>query len=272
MSERAEHEEEVVRPAARRQGLIGGTVGTGGDNAEADVEAVQTALQRHGFSPGTIDRRFGSNTLGAIRRFQRGFMRHPDGLVEPGKGTEQHLVATTPPRTTPAREEDDGEEREAPGERDTEIEAATPNAAAQMSRLESTADNVASRRPGGACYRAVKHHITNAGGYGNIRNIYTDRRFASFQGEARNFAECVNQNPARFGLERLGITNPYDAPTGALVVVAAGSPGTHHATAGDITVKGPGDAFYNDGNMSYRGRSAWPPNRGGVLGVYRPAG
>ena len=55
MSERAEHEEEVVRPAARRQGLIGGTVGAGGENAEADVEAVQTALQRHGFSPGTID-------------------------------------------------------------------------------------------------------------------------------------------------------------------------------------------------------------------------
>lgn len=277
MSERAEHEEEgpePARPAARRQGLIGNSVGAGGENAEADVEAVQTALQRHGFSPGTIDRRYGSNTLGAIRRFQRTFMRHPDGLIEPGKTTEEHLASTSPPRTTPARtEEDEGEEREAPADRDgAEVSAPTATAAAQMSALESTADNVASKRPQGGCYKAVKHHITNAGGYGNIRNIYTDRRFASYQGYARNFAECVDQNPARFGLEKLSISNPYDAPTGSIIVVAPGSPGTRHPTAGDITVKGPGDAFYNDGAMGYRGRSAWPPSRGGVLGVYRPKG
>ena len=84
------------------------------------------------------------------------------------------------------------------------------------------------------------------------------------------FAERVNTNPARFGLERLSISNPYEAPEGSIIVVAPGSPGTRHPTAGDIVVKGPGDTFYNDGNMNYRGRSAWPPRRGGVLGVYRP--
>jgi peptidoglycan hydrolase-like protein with peptidoglycan-binding domain len=270
MTERAQRDEAALddRPAARR-GLVSGSVGTGGENAEADVEAVQTALVRHGFSPGTVDRRFGPNTLGAIRRFQRGFMHHPDGLVEPGKMTEQHLKATSPP---PRSREGAGEESEHEAEEDgeTSIAPAAPNAAAQMSKLESVADNVASRRPQGGCYAAVKRHISNAGGYGNIRNIYTDRRFSSFQGYARNFAECVDQNPARFGLEKLSVSNPYDAPLGAIVVVAPGSPGTHHPTAGDITVRGPGDAFYNDGAMNYHGRAAWPPRRGGVLGVYRP--
>jgi len=268
---------------ARPGHIIGGSVGARGQNAEADVESVQTALLAHGFSPGTIDKQIGPNTISAIRRFQRGFMKHPDGLVEVGKTTEQHLVSANPPRAAReggAREgvgratshDDDGLTASAGGEVDLDgdDDPVSRNGAAQMAKLESVADNVAGKKPDGACYAAVKRHITNAGGYGNIRNIYTDRRFAAFQGYARNFAECVNQNPDGFGLERLSINNPYEAPLGSIVVVAAGSPGTRHRTAGDITVKGPGDAFYNDGAMGYRGRSAWPPARGGVLGVYRP--
>ncbi|MDQ3338237.1 MAG: peptidoglycan-binding protein [Myxococcota bacterium] len=256
----------------RSNRIIGASVGARGQNLERDVEAVQTTLAAHGVSPGSIDRQIGANTIGAIRRFQRGFMRNPDGLVEPGQATEQHLMSANPPRApSGAREGVGGGEVELDDDEDTERETDAPsrNASAQMARLESVADNVAGRRPGGMCYAAVKRHISNAGGYGNIRNIYTDRRFQP-QGEARNFAEVVNRNPARFGLERLSISNPYDAPVGSIVVVAAGSPGTRHRTAGDIVVKGPGNAFYNDGAMGYRGRNAWPPQRGGVLGVYRP--
>jgi hypothetical protein len=265
MTERAQRDEASLddRPAQRR-GLIRGTVGQGGDNHAEDVAAVQTALLRHGCYSGSVSSQCAPDTTGAIRRFQRGFLHHPDALVEPGKITEQHLTSTTPVRSRRT------EESEHEDDESDEIAPASRNASAQMSRLESVADNVASRRPHGGCYAAVKRHISNAGGYGNIRNIYTDRRFSSFQGYAKDFAHCVDQDPARFGLEKLSVSNPYDAPLGAIVVVAPGSPGTHHPTAGDITVRGPGDAFYNDGAMNYHGRAAWPPRHGGVLGVYRP--
>jgi peptidoglycan hydrolase-like protein with peptidoglycan-binding domain len=258
----------------RRDRIIGASVGVRGRNLERDVEAVQTTLAAHGVSPGTIDRQIGPDTIGAIRRFQRGFMRNPDGLVEPGQQTEQYLISGNPPRAPSGAREGGGRGAEVDLDDDQEseteeVDAPSRNASAQMARLESVADNVASKKPDGMCYAAVKRHIANAGGYGNIRNIYTDRRFQP-QGFARNFAEVVNRNPGKFGLERLSISNPYDAPVGSIVVVAAGSPGTVHRTAGDIAVKGPGNAFYNDGAMGYRGRNAWPPARGGVLGVYRP--
>lgn len=245
---------------------ISASVGASGENVEHDVEVVQTKLASRGFSPGKIDRKVGPNTIAAIRRFQRGFMKHPDGLVEVGKMTEQHLLSDSPPQFAMAVGRGEAGPEESESEEEDDV---SRNGAAQMQKLESVADNVAGRRPGGACYAAVKRHISAAGGYGNIRNIYTDRRFQP-QGYARNFAEVVNQNPDRFGLEKLSISNPYEAPLGSIIVVAPGSPGTRHRTAGDITVKGPGDAFYNDGNMKYGGRDAWPPRRGGVLGVYRP--
>jgi hypothetical protein len=50
-------------------------------------------------------------------------------------------------------------------------------------------------------------------------------------------------------------------------VVAPGSTGTAHATAGDIVIKGDG-RFINDGpNMDYGTKSTWT---GKVLGVYIP--
>ncbi|HEY5933167.1 MAG TPA: peptidoglycan-binding protein [Kofleriaceae bacterium] len=265
--EERDGEQPGSQPGATRPGqLVTDSVGVGGSNVDADVRAVQTALQARGQDVGTIDGRVGPMTIRAIRNFQRGFMRAPDGLIEVGKITEQHLTSNT----TPPRRQEGVEEQEEDRDGNEELRDPSDRGERQMQRLVSTADNVAGRRPGGMCYRSVKHHITNAGGYGNIRNIYTDPRFSSAQAEARMFAERVNTNPARFGLERLSISNPYEAPEGSIIVVAPGSPGTRHPTAGDIVVKGPGDTFFNDGNMSYRGRSAWPPSRGGVLGVYRP--
>jgi peptidoglycan hydrolase-like protein with peptidoglycan-binding domain len=243
--------------------LIAKSVGEGGNNHEGDVGTVQKALQEHGHSPGAIDHRIGPRTIGAIRAFQAGFLKRPDGLVEVGRATEKHLMQPG----TSTKTEDEKEKKET--EPTTEQSETSSQGSAQMSRLVATASSVRGKRPLGKCYAAVKVHINNAGGYGNFKNIYTDRRFQP-QGEAHDFADIVNRAPAKFGLERLSITNPYDAPTGSLVVVAAGSPGTRHKTAGDITVKGPNDEFFNDGSMGYKGRVAWPPKRGGVLGVYKP--
>jgi len=80
-----------------------------------------------------------------------------------------------------------------------------------------------------------------------------------------------SRGPAHFGLERVSIHNPYDAPAGAIVVVAAGSPGTHHPTAGDIAIAGGDGAFYNGGLMGYSGRAGWDASpRARLLGCYIP--
>ncbi|MBX3157362.1 MAG: peptidoglycan-binding protein [Deltaproteobacteria bacterium] len=252
--------------------LVGDSVGQGGANRTADAGAVQAALARHGVDPGAIDERVGPKTIAAIRRFQKGLLRKPDGLVEVGKTTERHLLeggGAPTPETKPTQEKETKKETKKEKEKPTTDGKTSPDGAAQMARLVAVARSVRGQRPAGRCYAAVKVHIKNAGGYGNLRNIYTDKRMQP-QGEAHDFADIVNRDPPKFGLERLGITNPYDAPEGSLVVVSAGSPGTRHKTAGDITVKGPGDEFYNDGRMGYRGRAAWPPKTGRVLGVYKP--
>ena len=276
---------------------LSGSVGRGGDNRKADVIAVQNRLRFSAIDTGSIDGAIGPITLAAIGEFQRHFLRKPDGLIEVGKKTAKELFSgktevtsvlldgktsdatleskeQVQPQTVQSQssQKDDDNDRDKDKDDDQKADKSdvSSKGAAQMSRLVSTAAGVAGgKRPRGKCYAAVKRHIANAGGYGNIRNIYADARFQP-QGEARNFAEVVNaKGPEKFGLERLSINSPYDAPEGSLVVVSAGSPGTHHKTAGDITVKGPGDRFFNDGEMKYRGREAWPPKSGRVLGVYR---
>jgi hypothetical protein len=239
--------------------IISDSVGEGGNNHEADVGTVQAALAAHGHSPGAIDHKIGPNTIGAIKALQAGFMAQPDGRVDVGGSTEQHLMTAggkTKPTDKPSA--------------DKPVPPVTTNGAAQMQKLVAAASSVRSKRPLGKCYVGVKHHIANAGGYGNIHNIYTDTKRFTPQGAAHDFADVVNRDPATFGLDRLSIANPYDAPEGAIIVVAAGSPGTHKPVYGDISVRGPGNEFYNDGLMGYHGPKAWPPPRGGVLGVYKP--
>ena len=91
------------------------------------------------------------------------------------------------------------------------------------------------------------------------------------------FAAHLNQgdNAAKAGLTKVDVESPYDAPAGAIVIVGGGSPGTtNHPTSGDISIKGSGDTFWNDGSMSYGGRSSWrdpaAPSGQGLLGVYIP--
>ena len=270
------------QPERYHASSLTGSVGRGGDNHRQDVVAVQNRLRFSGIETGVIDGVFGPRTAAAILEFQRHFLRQPDGLIEVGKKTAKELfsgstevVSVKLDAPTDQQADTGGLQQPKPSTkddqpRDADKDDLSAKGGAQLQRLVATAAQAAGgRRPAGRCYAAVKRHINNAGGYGNIRNIYNDARFSP-QGEARNFAEVVNsKGPEAFGLERLSVANPYDAPEGALIVVSPGSPGTRHPTAGDITVRGPGEHFYNDGEMKYGGRSAWPHKTGRVLGVYR---
>lgn len=273
------------------QHALTGSVGRGGDNKRADVIAVQNRLRFSGLDTGPIDGAIGPLTLAAIHEFQRHFLSKPDGLIEVGKKTAKELFSgktsvesvevngekqtlenkepVQPTKQTQTADKDADKDAEKDSDKDDKDQL-TSKGAAQLGRLVSTAASAAGgKKPDGKCYAAVKRHISNAGGYGNIRNIYADARFKP-QGFARNFAEVVDaKGPDAFGMENLGISNPYDAPEGSIIVVSPGSPGTRHPTAGDITVKGPGDRFFNDGEMRYGGRNAWPSKTGRVLGVYR---
>jgi len=69
---------------------LSGSVGQGGKNLAADVTMVQTLLRGRGFEPGTAGV-CDAATIAAIRAFQAGFMTSPDGLIEPGHRSWQHL-------------------------------------------------------------------------------------------------------------------------------------------------------------------------------------
>jgi peptidoglycan hydrolase-like protein with peptidoglycan-binding domain len=80
-----------------------GSVGLNGLNSRADVIAAQTLLTRAGMRLGIVDGRCGPKTISAIVHYQRGFLRHPDGLIEPGATTWRHLTGqTSAPRTADA--------------------------------------------------------------------------------------------------------------------------------------------------------------------------
>jgi hypothetical protein len=88
---------------------------------------------------------------------------------------------------------------------------------------------------------------------------------------AKNFAELVDRDPAAYGLKKLALDNPYEAPPGAIVVVRPGTPGTAHPVAGDIAVATGQGWFANGGEMGYGGPQNFPPGNGHVLGIYVPA-
>ena len=80
-----------------------------------------------------------------------------------------------------------------------------------------------------------------------------------------NAAElCLENVQSKYG------NNPYKAPTGTIVVVRAGTPGTANPVAGDIAVVGEGDYFWNGGEMGYGGSQNFPSNNDYVLGIYAP--
>ena len=143
-----------------------------------------------------------------------------------------------------------------------------------MDRIKNYAKSQSvGRRPDGRCYSHVADYI-DATGYGGIKKGGFNKAIPSaYWPEAKDFAIYLNQNnnAARLGLKNIGPevgNNPYNAPPGAIVVVAPNSPGTRNPTAGDITVKGDGNAFYNGGEMGYGGASGFPTSK--TLGIFVP--
>ena len=141
----------------------------------------------------------------------------------------------------------------------------------QLRRIVPFADANNSGASRGRCFQYVWNYLWRSR-YGTI-DQYNDAPDMP-SAEARNFAEYMNRNgnAARWGLQRVSLSNPYDAPRGAIVVVAAGTPGTAHPTAGDIAIAAGGGRFINDGpNMGYGGsRQAFINGGGRVLGIYVP--
>ncbi|MEB3299004.1 MAG: hypothetical protein VKO21_05910 [Candidatus Sericytochromatia bacterium] len=140
---------------------------------------------------------------------------------------------------------------------------------AQIKRLVEVAARAAGRRrPGGYCYRAVHGYLMKSGSGDLVSGSipWTHARYA------RQFGEYLNKgdNAARLGLRKLDLTNPYEAPAGALVVVRPGAPGTRPPRAGDIAVAAGNGKFYNDGLMNYGGPEGFPPGNRHVVGIYVP--
>ena len=75
----------------------------------------------------------------------------------------------------------------------------------------------------GFCFKYVANYI-DAAGYAGIPYGYYYEGKAAY---ARQFAEIFNQPryQQKYGIKRLPITNPFNAPKGAIIVVGAGSPG-----------------------------------------------
>lgn len=146
----------------------------------------------------------------------------------------------------------------------------TEGAARQMEAIADLAERTnGGKRPRGRCYEHV-YKLIERSGYGKMPAVGIPASHSTY---ARNFAEYANAsgNLEKLGLRKLDITNPYDAPRGAIVVVGPGTPGTSHPTAGDIVVSLGGGRFINDGEMGYGGAGNFPPGNRHVLGIYVPA-
>jgi hypothetical protein len=71
------------------------SVGRGGANRSADVRTVQNLLLARGFSTlGRADGICGDETIKAIVAFQSGYLRRPDGRIDPGGTTWRSLAGT----------------------------------------------------------------------------------------------------------------------------------------------------------------------------------
>ena len=148
--------------------------------------------------------------------------------------------------------------------------ANTDMAKREMINLLATARaRSAGKRPDGYCYTHVADYLEKFGlKYGRF-----GAGAPALSGRyAKNFASLVDANPAAYGLKKLPLDNPYDAPAGAIVVVRAGTPGTYHPYAGDISIADGRGRFYNGGEMGYGGRSSFRPGNRHVLGIYVPSG
>jgi len=115
--------------------IIASSVGVGGRNHVHDVGVVQDALARHGHSPGTIDSKLGPTTIDAIKSFQRGFLKVPDGRVDVDGATERHLIGPVTTDATPTTETQSTPTTVQPQSESQTPEQPTPTAATQNGAL-----------------------------------------------------------------------------------------------------------------------------------------
>ena len=200
----------------------------------------------------TTDTEFGGDTKTAVRSFQT---QHKDLRQDGVVDGHTYQVLKAHPVT---------EKGSIAGESAAGVE--------QRAKLLKIARAGGSGRPDGWCYMHVAAFLKALGGYGKIKDAGAQFSPADMP-YAHCFADLMNKDPAKWGMKKLPITNPYDAPSGSIVVVKAGSPGTHHKTAGDIAVADGKGAFYNGGLMGYHGRKGWDDwgTKAVLLGCYIPA-
>lgn len=79
-----------------------GSVGIMGRNIPADVINVQKRLLLLGYKPGIADGICGRRTNAAILAFQGGFLKFPDGRIDPGGKSWKRLLQLTEPMSPPA--------------------------------------------------------------------------------------------------------------------------------------------------------------------------
>lgn len=75
---------------------IQASVGRGGSNRRPDVAVVQQLLTERGFRLGIADGLCGRRTVGAIETFQSGFLRSPDGRIDPDGRSWRELSGSGP--------------------------------------------------------------------------------------------------------------------------------------------------------------------------------
>ena len=223
------------------------------------VKDLQRELKQAGFNPGAIDGQFGPHTKAAVESFQRARGLQADGVA--GHHTWNALSGD---RYIGVHSRGPSGSRGAGG--GASVRSIGGSARSQMSALMREANAMSGgKRPEGYCLGAVQNMLARVH-YGNAGAI---PRFPY----AHDFADFLNRdgNAAKYGLKRLNINNPYEAPPGSIVVVRAGTPGTHNPVAGDIVVSMGGGRFLNDGEMGYGGSGNFYPGNNYVLGVYAPA-
>ena len=240
-------------PAKPAHGKPGPALQLGAKGAQ--VKRLQELLDKAGCNVGGVDGAFGPKTQGALMDYQQSRGLPADGVA----GPETWNALLSAKRRVPGGAVGGARQPAGP---------ISARGRQQMRALENAAASYASgRRPLGWCLAKVEDYLDTVAygkiGHGNVP------RFPY----AHDFADYLNQGSRykSLGLRKLDIHNPYDAPAGAIIVVRAGTPGTHNPVAGDIVVKGPGDHFYNDGEMGYGGPGNFPPGNSHVLGIYVPA-
>ncbi len=259
----------------------GGSSGAGNAPAIAEVRDGKSVLKlgERGHAVARVqqllhipaDGIFGQQTLHAVEQFQHAHHLAVDGIV--GRHTIEALDHQAPATAHGGQGHGTGGVAPSGGGHPVgSLDGESHNGSAQRDKLLGIARaGSEGRRPDGRCYFHVCQFLVQCGGYGKIKNPYTQFPGSALP-EAHDFADFINsQGPARWGLERLSISNPYDAPAGAIVVVKAGSPGTANPTAGDIAIADGHGNFFNGGMMSYHGRAGWEASpRAHLLGAYVP--